>query len=212
MSVPNPSTTPHARRLLGLITTICLAACGQTPRPPADQAAAIDLPPVVGHFQRMNVLRRNDGNDVTAGYEFGTGPEMVIATARVRTAAADSLVPLLSDKHVADPSASAQPLQSAVTQVRHFYPNATLSDIRPVYLVKQGALQGGRAATLRYEDMLAGQRQKIDLDIYMFCCVDGQRAYEFRIRHAADNDVGRLAVSFMQDLPWSPASTPDTDK
>jgi hypothetical protein len=201
---------PLTRLLLPTLATV-LAAC--TPSR-SDQAAtaAIDLPPVIGHFQRINVLRRNDGNDVTAGYEFGTGPDMVIATTRVRTAATDSLIPLLNDNRTADPDASAQPLQKAVTQVRHFYPEATLSDVRSVYLVKQGALQGGRAATLHYEDMLAGQRQKIDLDIYMFCCVAGQRAYEFRIRHAADNDVGRLAVSFMQALPWSHQTTPDNDK
>jgi hypothetical protein len=199
---------PALTRLLLPTLATLLAAC--TPAP-SDQVAtaAIDLPPAIGHFQRVNVLRRNAGNDITAGYALGTGPDMVIATARVRTTSSDDPLPLLHDSHTANPDASAQPLQSAVTQVRHFYPNATLSGIRSVYLVKEGALQGGRAATLRYEDMLAGQRQKIDLDIYMFCCVDGQRAYEFRIRHAADNDVGRLAVSFMQELPWSPTANPE---
>jgi hypothetical protein len=194
-----------------------VSACGSTPHPADSEATSqsvatsqgIDLPPVVDHFQRMNVLRRNDGDDVTAGYEFGNDADMVIATVRVRTAPSDeNLIPLLNDNRSADSSASAEPLQKAVMQVRHFYPGADLRDVRPVYLVKHGVLQGGRAATLRYEDVLAGQRQKIDLDIYMFCCVDGQKAYEFRIRHAADNDVQRLAVSFMQALSWSPAANP----
>jgi hypothetical protein len=218
------STSPGARRrrLIAIVAMVSgLAACGSTPHPadseatnqPAATSQAIDLPPLVDHFQRMNVLRRNDGNDVTAGYEFGNDADMVIATVRVRTArSAENLIPLLNDNRSADSSASAEPLQKAVTQVRHFYPNANLRDIRPVYLVKHGVLQGGRAATLRYEDVLAGQRQKIDLDIYMFCCVDGQKAYEFRIRHAANNDVQRLAVSFMQALSWSPASDAATDR
>jgi hypothetical protein len=212
------SPSGSRRRVMAIVVMMSgLAACGSTPRPtdseatnqPAAMSQAIDLPPVVDHFQRMNVLRRNDGNDVTAGYEFGNDADMVIATVRVRTALSDeNLIPLLNDNRSADSAASAEPLQKAVMQVRHFYPGADLRDVRPVYLVKHGVLQGGRAATLRYEDVLAGQRQKIDLDIYMFCCVDGQKAYEFRIRHAADNDVQRLAVSFMQALSWSPAADP----
>lgn len=129
---------------------------------------------------------------------------MVIATVRVH-ADGDHLLPRLAGGEVADSSTPARSLQKSLTQVRHFYPGAKLRDVRNVYLVKRGSLQGGRAATLRYEDLLGGRRQKIDLDIYMFCCVDSRTAYEFRIRHAADNDVGRLAVSFLQALPWSEA-------
>jgi hypothetical protein len=167
------------------------------------------LPPQVGHFQRVDVLRRNDGYDVTAGYAFGDDTDVVTATVRVHTAASDHLIPLLEGHQAADPSASAQPLRDSIAQVRHYYPGAALSDVRAVYLVERGALQGGRAVTLQYEDLLAGRRQKIDLDIYVFCCVDGRRAYEYRIRHAADNDVARAAVSFMQALAWSPPSESD---
>jgi hypothetical protein len=163
----------------------------------------IDLPPDVAHFQRMDVLRRNDGNDVTAGYALGEGADVVIATVHVRPAADDRLIPLFSGSRIADPSASTHQLEASIAQVRHFYPHAVLRDVHAAYLVKRGVLQAGQAATLRYEDMLAGQRQMIDLDIYMFCCVDGRNAYEFRFRHAADNIAGRFAVSFMHALSWS---------
>ena len=169
----------------------------------------IDLPPEVAHFERMDIRRRNDGNDVTAGYAFDDGADPVIATVHVRPVADDHLFPLFTGNRIADLAAATRPLEASVAQVRHFYPHAELRDVRPVYLVKRGVLQGGQAATLRYVDTLAGQRQKIDLDIYMFCCVDGRNAYEFRIRHAADNNVGPLAVSFLQALSWSPGSGTD---
>jgi hypothetical protein len=195
-----------------------VTACGgPSHTPPTNQPVAanqptdIDLPLQVAHFQRIDVLRRNDDHDVTAGYALGNGQDAIIATVRVHTAS-DEILPSLSGERVTDPSTSAQSLQASVAQVRHFYPNAALRDVRTVYLVKRGMLQGGRAATLRYEDMLAGQRQKIDLDIYMFCCVDHGKAYEFRIRHAADNAAGRPAVSFMQALSWSPGSDSDPDR
>jgi hypothetical protein len=195
-----------------------VTSCGGRSHTPATNQSAvatqltdIDLPLQLAHFQRIDVLRRNDDHDVTAGYALGNGEEAVIATVRVR-ALSDAILPPLTSERVTDPSTSAQSLQASIAQVRHFYPDAALRDIRTVYLVKRGMLQGGRAATLRYEDMLAGQRQKIDLDIYMFCCVDRGKAYEFRIRHAADNNVGHLAVSFMQALSWSPGSDSDADR
>lgn len=196
-----------------------ITGCGSATRPPDGDAtnksatsanpAAIDTPLQVARFKRMDILRRNDNTDVTAGYALGEGADAIIATVRVHAVASAGLIPLLGGERIADSSASAQPLQDAITQVRHYYPDAALRNVRAVYLVKRGVLQSGRAATLRYEDLFAGQRQKIDLDIYMFCCVDDGMAYEFRIRHAADNNAAWAAIPFLQALDWSVPSRPD---
>jgi hypothetical protein len=102
------STSPNApwHHLIAIVAMMSdLAACGSTPHPadseatnqPAATSQAIDLPPLVDHFQRTNILRRNDVNDVTAGCEFGNDADMVIAIMRVRTTRSDeNLIPLLN--------------------------------------------------------------------------------------------------------------------
>src|SRR5580698_6747624 len=169
-----------------------------------DQHIGLDLPARVGRFRRVDVLRREGGADVTAGYSLSDSENVIIATIRVHPAPPSSdLVPLLSNRHLADAAASADALRTSIAQVRHYYPQAELLDPRNAFLVKRGELQAGRAVTLRYQDILAGQRQPIDLDIYMFCCLDDHWAYEYRVRHAAGHDVAPVVIPFMQALPWS---------
>jgi hypothetical protein len=105
---------------------------------------------------------------VTAGYALSDSTNVVIATVRVHPVADDRLIRLFTGSKIADPFATMRPLKASIAQMRHFYPDAAQRDVHSVYFVKRCVLQGGQAATLRYEDMLVGQPQKIDLDINMF--------------------------------------------
>jgi hypothetical protein len=170
----------------------------------------LTLPSQIAGFQRVD-LQKSGGNATTAGYVLNDSANLVIATVHVQRATTDGPGPLFESSRTADATASTRALEASVAQVRHYYPGAVLRDVHNVFLVKRGELQAGRAATLRYNDLLEGKRQAIDLDIYTFCCVDGRWDYEYRIRHAADDDAATAVMPFMRALDWSSSQAADAE-
>jgi hypothetical protein len=196
------------------LAALVLAACeadtggedasnGQSTAAGANSSGGIVIPERIADFQRTDLLRRDNGRDVTAGYVLADNTQAVTATIRIHPVSSGAFPrPIIQSSQPADADASTHALEQSIAQVRHYYPHAALSDVRNAFLVQGGALQTGRAATLRYDDLLGGTRQPIDLDIYIFCCLDDRWAYEYRIRHAADHNITGQAVRFMQDFPW----------
>jgi hypothetical protein len=166
----------------------------------ADQAV---FPPKIGGFSRVNVLHRGQGKDLTAGYVFEEEGSTLSATLRIHTGESGfSLLPSFGGSDVATENASSRELANSIAQIRHYYPNATVSAESPVMVVQQGMFQNGRTATVQYEDLLGGQRQKIAMQVYMFCCTTGHVSYEYRFRHPAGQNADYEITRFINASTW----------
>ena len=174
----------------------------------------LNLPKTLDGFTRTDTQDRTKEDDIVAGYGRTVEPAPIVATVRVHKAASKSSLDLLSSSSAAaTQDQSAASLEASIREVRRFYPSATVSETSPAYLVRFGAMQNGRAATLTFLDVMDGVRQPIALRIETFCCVDEKWDYEFRFRYPASlaGTDGPIA-GFLRDIAWSPQPAGSIDK
>ena len=174
----------------------------------------LNLPKILDGFVRTDTSDPPAGSDVVAGYARTEPPAPIIATVRVHKVGGKGTLDLLAETPPAatlDQSASA--LKASIAQVRHFYPDATTVATGPAFIVRFGAMQNGRAATLSYVDTMDGVRQPILLRIETFCCLDQTWDYEFRFRYPASlAGTGTPIDYFLRDVAWSPEPSGSIDK
>jgi hypothetical protein len=158
-------------------------------------------------------VRRNGG--VTAGYQFTSPDTVIVATVHVTAAGpSGSLLPSLDRESRSAEREAAVALERSIAQVHRFYPTAKVIVPRDVFLVRGGGLRSGRGVTMRYDELLGGSVQPVDLDIAVLCCTADGALYEYRFRHAASVSADAAAAAFMEALPWAkiapvPSATAD---
>ncbi len=176
----------------------------------------INFPKTVAGFTRTDTDTHGHGTDYVAGYARTIDPSPIVATVRVHKLDAPSGLDLLgtgSGGVTANANHSRAALDRSIAQVHRFYPDAQVLDTGPAYIVRFGALQNGRAATLSYIDTINGTRQPITLRIETFCCVDARWDYEYRFRYPASlAGVDQPIASFINAIAWSADPSNSIDK
>ena len=174
----------------------------------------LNLPKTLDGFTRTDPRDRKEGDDIVVDYARTIEPAPMLATVRVHRAGGKSSLDLLT---VTSPAAtsdrSSAALDASVGRVRRADPSAGVSASAPAFLVRFGAMQNGRAATLSTVDTIDGVRQPIALRIVTFCCVDQKWSYEFQFRSpAALAGTAGPITDFLRDVAWSPEPSGSIDK
>ena len=204
-----------------------LAGCGSKPEPVivagspiATETVALgngyglNLPRTLDGFTRTGTETEPHATGIVAGYARSGAPAPITVAVRVHKANEPGSLEVVEGVVTAStggPSQSA--LQNAIAEIRHRHPDAVVTDSRNAFLVRFGAMQAGRAATLSYADEIDGVRQPINLHIETFCCADGRWNYEFRFRYPASlAGAPDPIANFVNDLAWSPQPAASIDK
>lgn len=174
----------------------------------------LNLPKRLDGFVRTDTEDRPHGTDIVAGYARTLDPAPIIATVRVHKVGDSGALGVLTGTTTnSTENRSRAALDASIAQVRRFYPQASVVHTAPAFLVRFGAMQNGRAATLTYTDVMDGVRQPIDLRVMTFCCADGRWSYEYRFRYPASlAGVDGPIAKFLTDLAWSAEPAASVDK
>ncbi len=174
----------------------------------------LNLPRTLDGFTRTGIEEHARGADIVASYLRPADPGPIIATVRVRKAGAPSSFDLLAAASPAATAAKSQAsLDALIAQVRRLHPDAEVTGTAPSYLVRFGAMQNGRSATLSTTDTINGISQPVALRLETFCCADQRWSYEFRFRSPASlAGVDGPITKFIEDVAWSPEPAESIDK
>jgi len=168
-------------------------------------SSGMTFPPRVGDFQRGTVLRYDtEGLDESVGYNLVVPFGAVASTVYVYPAP-----PLIS---IGSPPAVVATARAMLSQgefekrkkeILLSHPGARLIHEKSVSLPQGSVTYSGKMATLEFEDVLAGRRQALRSDLYLFCYVDGKWAIKYRFTYPRDLDVAKEIEAFMQNLRWT---------
>ena len=174
----------------------------------------LNLPKRIDGFVRTDTEDRPHGTDIVAGYARTLDPAPIIATVRVHKVGDPGTLSVLTGSTTNATTVRSQAaLGASIAQVRRFYPDASVVRTAAAYLVRFGAMQTGRTATLTYTDVMDGVRQPIALRVVTFCCADGRWNYEYRFRYPASlAGVDGPIAKFLDDLAWSAEPSASVDK
>ena len=169
------------------------------------------LPKSLAGFAREDTALGHGAPGAVAGYAHPEAPGPVMAT--IHAHAFDAGNTLLGGGSGRDATGenSDAALLASIREARRFYPDMVVSPRSDVFIVRFGAGQRGRTATLRFTDLFAGTRQPIAMRIETYCCLGGRWDYEYRFRTAAGSDVTALEHRFASGIAWSrdPAGSVD---
>lgn len=160
------------------------------------------LPKNVAGFTREDTSLGHGAPGAVAGYAHLDDPGPVMATIHARRSGADAS-PFAGSGPDANAQRSDAALDASIAEARRFYPDLQVGPRSDVFLVRFGAVQHGRSATVRFTDLLAGERQAVAMRIETYCCLGGRWDYEYRFRAPAAVDAALLEHEFANGTAWS---------
>ncbi len=155
--------------------------------------AGLRLPRHLDGFSRRSLGTEPKGRGVTAVYAGAEGGTPVAVTIRVRRVGGGRTL-LTAPPAISTAARSSASLSRAIAALQSSDPGLSAGPAGDIFLVRFGAIQAGRTATLQ------GQGGPITVDA--FCCVNAIWSYEFEVAGPGGDTTAR----FLRDLPWS-AST-----
>ena len=166
------------------------------------QGYGLYLPKNVAGFTREDTSLGHGTPGAVAGYAHLDDPGPVMATIHARRFGGDGS-PFTDDGPDATARRSDAALDASIAEARRFYPDAKPGPRVDVFLVRFGAVQHGRSTTVRFTDLLAGERQAVAMRIETYCCLGGRWDYEYRFRAPAAVDASLLEHGFAKGTAWS---------
>ena len=162
----------------------------------------LNLPYALAGFTREDTSLGHGAPGAVAGYAHLDAPGPVMATVHAHQAGGGG-GPFGHGGADATATGSDAALDGSLAEVRHYYPAMVAGPRSDAYIVRFGAVQHGRAVTVRFTDLLAGARQPIAMRIETYCCLGGAWDYEYRFRAPADVDATALEHQFAAGIAWS---------
>ena len=130
----------------------------------------VSFSPVIDGFRRGPILQYDqEGRDISVGYDFTDGRDIIVATVYVYPA--PKLVSIGSPANVVA-EARWRLIEGHFQRVKHgvvrVHPDAVLKSEEPAYLNFNGKRLTGLLARYEYEDVLAGVRSPVTSEMYLF--------------------------------------------
>lgn len=207
---------------VAVLTLMLMAGCPSTGRQSLSQplpietagaythpASGISLPPSVGPFRRVSILRYDvQGSDVSAGYNL---PDPLHpATATVYVYPAPRVTAIGSPPEVVAQARTAmmqREFDARVEEILRSHAASKLIEVKSVTLVQAGRTYPGVMATFEYEEVFASRRQLLSSRLYLFGYIDGQWDVAYRFSYPKDSDLSGRIDQFMKDWAWMPAGS-----
>lgn len=163
----------------------------------------LNLPRTLAGFTREDTSLGHGAPGAVAGYAHLDAPGPVMATIHAHQSGGGGGGPFGGGGPNATGARSDAALDGSLAEVRHYYPDMVAGARSDAYIVRFGAVQHGRAVTVRFTDLLAGERQPIAMRIETYCCLGGRWDYEYRFRAPAAVDATALEHRFAAGIAWS---------